>query len=80
MLLYCGMHEMVCEEGKKSHGTGDAVYADRTSYQGDEIVGTRKISFPFLKLYNSRQSDMRSEMKLLASNSANPEEHESDHS
>ena len=67
---------MVCEEGKGNHEAEDAACADRTSYhQGDEIVGTKRLSFPFMKLYDSRQSDMRCEMKLLASNSANAEEH-----
>ena len=71
---------MVCEEGKGNHEAEDAAYADRTSYQGDEIVGAKRLSFPFMRVFDSRQSDMRCEIKLLASNSAHAEEHESNHS
>ena len=44
-------------------------------YQGDEIVGTRKISFPFLITFDNRQSDMKTEVELWASDSVHAEEH-----
>jgi len=43
--------------------------------KGDEIVGVKKISFPFSKPYDNMQSDMKTEMELWASDSAHAEEH-----
>ena len=75
MLLLRGMHEMVCEEGKRNLGATYLVYADGVSHQGDEIAGTQKISFPFSKPYDTMESDMKTEMELWASDSAHAEEH-----
>ena len=71
---------MVCEEGKGNHRAPDPAYTDKASYQGDEIVETKKISSPASRNYGNRQSDMKSEIELWASGSAHAEEHVSQES
>ena len=44
------------------------------SYQGDEIVGTKQVSFPFCRQFDKRDSDMGATMTLYASDSAHAEE------